>query len=253
MHSTDVLLDGLAFPEGPRWHEDRLFFSDMHAHRVVAVDAGGNDETIVEVPNQPSGLGWLPGGDLLVVSMVDRKVLRLAGGTLAVHADLADLAPANCNDMVVDARGRAYVGNFGFDMYAGEPWRKTNIIAVDPDGNAWVAADEMSFPNGPVITPDGRTLIVGESSAARLTAFDIADDGSLSNRRVWASLREIGATPDGICLDADGRDLGCLPGQQPVRPRRRRRRAARRGRDRPRHLCVRARRRRRPHPVHLHR
>ena len=202
MHSTDVLLDGLAFPEGPRWHEDRLFFSDMHAHRVVAVDAGGNDETIAEVPNQPSGLGWLPGGDLLVVSMVDRKVLRLSGGTLAVHADLADLAPANCNDMVVDARGRAYVGNFGFDMYAGEPWRKTNIIAVDSDGNAWVAADEMSFPNGPVITPDGRTLIVGESGAARLTAFDIADDGSLSNRRVWASLQEIGATPDGICLDA---------------------------------------------------
>jgi sugar lactone lactonase YvrE len=141
---------------------------------------------------------------MLVVSMVDRKVLRLEADGLVLHADLAALAPASCNDMVVDGRGRAYVGNFGFDIYAGEPWRKTNIIAVDPDGRAWVAAEEMSFPNGPVITPDNATLIVGESTAARLTAFDIGADGSLSNRRVWASLKDIGATPDGICLDAEG-------------------------------------------------
>jgi sugar lactone lactonase YvrE len=171
---------------------------------VVAVDDGGNAETVVEVPQQPSGLGWLPDGRMLVVSMVDRKVLRLDGDTLALHADLSTLAPANCNDMAVDGRGRAYVGNFGFDMYAGEPWRKTNIIAVDPDGRAWVAAEEMSFPNGPVVTPDNHTLIVGESTGARLTAFDIAADGSLSNRRVWASLRELGATPDGICRDSEG-------------------------------------------------
>jgi sugar lactone lactonase YvrE len=135
--------------------------------------------------------------------MVDRKVLRFRDGTLREHADLSTLAPANCNDMVVDGRDRAYVGNFGFDMYGGEPWRKTNLLAVEPDGRAWIAADELSFPNGAVITPDNRTLIVGESTAARLTAFDIADDGRLSNRRVWASLRDIGATPDGICLDAD--------------------------------------------------
>ena len=202
--ATDVLLDGLAFPEGPRWHDDRLWFSDMHAKRVVAVDEHGAAETIVEVANQPSGLGWLPGGDMLVVSMVDRRVLRFDGTTLAEHADLSALAPANCNDMVVDGSGRAYVGNFGFDMYGGEPWCKTNLIAVEPDGRAWVAAGEMSFPNGPVVTPDRRTLIVGESTGARLTAFDIAEDGTLSNRRVWASLKEIGATPDGICLDADG-------------------------------------------------
>jgi sugar lactone lactonase YvrE len=198
----DVLLDGLAFPEGPRWHDDRLYFSDMHGKRVVAVDMDGKTETIVDVPNQPSGLGWMPDGSMLVVSMVDRKVLRLADGELAEHADLSTLAPAHCNDMVVDRNGRAYVGNFGFDMYGGEPWRKTNLIAVDPDGTCWIAADELSFPNGPVITPDNDTLIVGESTAARLTAFDIAPDGRLSNRRVWASLREIGATPDGICLDA---------------------------------------------------
>jgi sugar lactone lactonase YvrE len=204
VRSTDVLLAGLAFPEGPRWHDDRLFFSDMHGHRVVAVEENGESETIAEVPNQPSGLGWLPDGRMLVVSMVDRKVLRLEADGLVLHADLAALAPANCNDMVVDGRGRAYVGNFGFDMYAGEPWRKTNIIAVDPDGRAWVAAEDMSFPNGPVVTPDNTTLIVGESTAARLTAFDIGEDGSLSNRRVWASLKEIGATPDGICLDAEG-------------------------------------------------
>jgi sugar lactone lactonase YvrE len=203
VRSTEVLLDGLAFPEGPRWHDGRLFFSDMHGQRVVAVDEHGESETIATVPNQPSGLGWLPDGRMLVVSMVDRQVLRLDDGALVLHADLAALAPSNCNDMVVGADGRAYVGNFGFDMYAGEPWRKTNLIAVEPDGRAWVAAEEMSFPNGPVITPNGRTLIVGESTAARLTAFDIGDDGTLSNRRVWASLKPIGATPDGICLDAE--------------------------------------------------
>ncbi|MGH8979375.1 MAG: SMP-30/gluconolactonase/LRE family protein [Acidimicrobiia bacterium] len=201
---TSVLLDGLAFPEGPRWHDDRLFFSDMHGRRVVAVDMSGTSETIVEVPNQPSGLGWLADGSMLVVSMVDRKVLRYSGGVLTEHADLSGLTPANCNDMVVDARGRAYVGNFGFDMYGGESWRKTNLVAVEPDGRAWFAADELSFPNGTVVTPDNRMLIVGESTAARLTAFDISDEGRLSNRREWASLRKIGATPDGICLDADG-------------------------------------------------
>jgi sugar lactone lactonase YvrE len=204
VRSTEVLVDGFAFPEGPRWHDGRLFFSDMHGRRVVAVDERGQAETIATVPNQPSGLGWLPDGRMLVVSMVDRRVLRLENGALVLHADLAALAPANCNDMVVDGRGRAYVGNFGFDMYGGEQWRKTNMVAVDPDGRAWVAAEDMSFPNGPVVTPDNSTLIVGESTAARLTAFDIADDGTLSNRRVWASLKPIGATPDGICLDAEG-------------------------------------------------
>jgi sugar lactone lactonase YvrE len=203
VRTPDVLAGGFAFPEGPRWHDDRLYFSDMHGKRVVAVAMDGTTETIVEVPAQPSGLGWLPDGSMLVVSMVDRKVLRLAGGTLTEHADLSALAPANCNDMVVDRHGRAYVGNFGFDMYGGESWRKTNLIGVEPDGRTWIAADELSFPNGTVVTPDNRTLVVGESTAARLTAFDLAEDGRLSNRRVWASLREIGATPDGICLDAE--------------------------------------------------
>src|SRR5262245_26946098 len=119
--TPEIVLDGLAFPEGPRWHDGRLWFSDQHDKRVVAMTVDGEPETIVEVPQQPSGLGWLPDGRMLVVSMLDRRVLRLeADGKLVLHADLRDLAPGTCNDMVVDGRGCAYVGNFGFDMYGGE-------------------------------------------------------------------------------------------------------------------------------------
>src|ERR1700722_10555211 len=118
--TTTILLDGLAFPEGPRWHDGRLFFSDQHDRRVWAMDPIGKAEMIVEVPHQPSGLGWLPDGRMLIVSMIDKKVLRLEGDELVEHADLSELAPGECNDMVVDTKGRAYVGNFGFDMYGGE-------------------------------------------------------------------------------------------------------------------------------------
>jgi sugar lactone lactonase YvrE len=200
--TTDIILDGLAFPEGPRWHDDRLWFSDQHDKRVVAMDVDGKSETIVEVPQQPSGLGWLPDGRMLVVSMLDKKVLRLEGGALTLHADLKALATGACNDMVVDVTGRAYVGNFGFDMYAGAKPANTCIMAVEPDGSARVAADGLAFPNGTVITPDGKTLIVGESMGARLAAFDVLPDGKLSNRREWAKVEN--ATPDGICLDAEG-------------------------------------------------
>jgi sugar lactone lactonase YvrE len=198
---TKVLLDGLAFGEGPRWHEGKLWFSDMHFHRVMTVDLDGNAETVVEVPGRPSGLGWLPDGRLLVVSMVDRRLLRLDPEGLAEVADLSGLASSNCNDMVVDSQGRAYVGNFGFDFQT-ESFSPAEIVMVEPDGRARVVADELAFPNGTVITPDGATLIVGETYAARLTAFDIAADGSLSGRRIWAQLEN--AVPDGICLDADG-------------------------------------------------
>lgn len=199
---SDVLLDGLAFPEGPRWHDDRLWFSDMHDLRVRTLDESGRSEVVVEVPGAPSGLGWLPDGRLLVVSMQDRRLLRLEPQGLVLHADLSGLASFHCNDMVTDARGRSYVGNFGFDLHAQAPPREAELVLVLPDGRARIAAKELRFPNGSVITPDGRTLIVGESTAARLTAFDIAEDGSLSNRRVWAQLE--GAVPDGICLDAEG-------------------------------------------------
>ena len=202
MPQPDVLLDNLYFPEGPRWHDGRLVFSDMHGHRVVALGLDGNAETVVEVPAAPSGLGWLPDGRLLVVSMEDRRLLRLDPGGLAEVADLSGIAPFHCNDMVVDAQGRAYVGNFGFDLHGGATPRPTVIALVLPSGETRIAADEMLFPNGSVITPDGRTLIVGESFAARLTAFDIEADGALRNRRVWATLDS--AVPDGICLDAEG-------------------------------------------------
>ena len=198
---TTVLLEGLVFPEGPRWRDGKLWFSDMHAHRVMTVDLSGNTETIVEVPGAPSGLGWLPDGRLLIVSMTDRRLLRLDPGGLTQVADLSKLATYHCNDMVVDAQGRAYAGNFGFDFLE-QPFTPAEIVLVTPQGDARVVADDMAFPNGTVITPDRRTLIVGESFAARLTAFDIEPDGSLSGRRLWAQLPR--GLPDGICLDADG-------------------------------------------------
>jgi sugar lactone lactonase YvrE len=202
-YESETLLDGLVFPEGPRWHGGRLYFSDMHDHRVVAVDERGRAETVVEIPGCSSGLGWLPDGRMLVVSMEDRRLLRLErDGRLVEVADLSRLAPFHCNDMVVDCRGRAYVGNFGFDLHGGAALQTTCLILVEPDGQARVVAEDLGFPNGAVITPDGRTLIVGESFGGQLTAFDIGDDGSLSGRRVFAKLD--GAIPDGICLDAEG-------------------------------------------------
>jgi sugar lactone lactonase YvrE len=199
---TDILLDGLTFPEGPRWHDGRLWFSDFYSHRVLAVDLTGKVETIVEVPQQPSGLGWLPDGSLLVVSMLDQKLMRFAGGALGDYADLSAHATGPCNDMVVDGRGRAYVGNFGFDRSKGEPERTTCLIRVDPDRSVSVAAEDLLFPNGTVITPDGKKLIVGETIGQALTIYDIAEDGSLANRGVFAAMPEM--FPDGICLDAEG-------------------------------------------------
>ncbi len=195
-------LDQLAFPESPRWHEGALWFSDFYTHSVRRVGMDGRVETVVEVPGQPSGLGWLPDGRLLVVSMSDRRLLRLDSNGLREVADLSHLAPFSCNDMVVDARGRAYIGNFGFDIAARQPPRPTVLILVTPDGCAKAVADDLHFPNGCVITPDGNTLIVAESYAARLTGFTIGSDRSLNERRIWAQLQ--GAAPDGICLDAQG-------------------------------------------------
>ncbi|HEX4891356.1 MAG TPA: SMP-30/gluconolactonase/LRE family protein [Alphaproteobacteria bacterium] len=203
MPNTKILMDGLCFPEGPRWHDGRLWFSDMHGPNVIALGLDGKSEIIATVENSPSGLGWLPDGRLLIVSMRDRKLLvRGADGKLSQHADLSKLASFDCNDMVVDAKGRAYVGNFGYDLHNRAPRKNAEIILVTPDGKAQVAATDIQFPNGTVITPDGKTLIVGESMGACLTAFDIAPDGSLSNRRLWAKME--GALPDGIALDAEG-------------------------------------------------
>jgi sugar lactone lactonase YvrE len=202
MRQFNVLVNNLCFGEGPRWHDGRLYFSDMHAHTVNALDPSGRVEVLAEVAESPSGLGWLPDGRMLIVSMHDRKLLRLEGKALKVHADLSSLASCHCNDMVVDANGRAYVGNFGYDFFTGQKEKAAELIMVDPSGSARVVASEMMFPNGSVIPPGGRTLIVGESMAHRLTEFDVGADGSLSNRRVWAELGD--SMPDGIALDAEG-------------------------------------------------
>jgi len=202
MNGMDVVVDGLTFPEAPRWRDGKLWFSDFYSHRVLTVDLAGKVETVADVPQRPSGLGWTPDGHLLVVSMLDRRLLIFDGVRSRVVADLSALATGPCNDMVVDAAGRAYVGNFGFDRHRGEPPRTTCIARVDPDGRVVRAADDLHFPNGTVITPDGKTLIVGETLAHRLTAFAIDATGELSNRRLFAQLD--GCFPDGICLDADG-------------------------------------------------
>ena len=206
--NTEVLIEGLTFTEGPRWHDGRLYFSDFFTHRVLAVDTKGNMETIVETPQQPSGLGWSPDGSMLIVSMNDQKLLSFSNGELSEVADLSQLATHFCNDMVVDKKGNAYVGNFGFDLHAGEPIKPTNLILVRPGEEPCEVVGNVFFPNGTVITPDDKTLIVGETFASCLTAFDINEDGTLANRRVWADLRSIeeGYTPvpDGICLDAEG-------------------------------------------------
>src|ERR1700731_4452408 len=203
MAATKLLLDGLMFPEGPRWHDGKLWFSDMHAHKVMTVDLNGRVETVCEVPAWPSGLGWLPDGRLLIVSMTDRKLLRLDTDGLKVHADIFKLASFHCNDMVVDGKGNAYVGNFGYDVLAHATPKDAEVVLVKPDGSARVAATGLQCPNGSVVTADGKTLIVGESMGHKMTAFDIQPDGSLANQRVWAELDE-SVVPDGCALDAEG-------------------------------------------------
>ena len=204
-----TLMDGLTFGEGPRWYEDKFYFSDFYSHKVYTLDLEGNYEVIVEVPNQPSGLGWMPDGTMLIVSMKDRKLLSFKDNALEERADLSGLAGFHCNDMVVDSKGNAYIGNFGFNTYEGEEVKSTNLILVRPGQEPCIAADDILFPNGTVITEDGKTLIVGETYAAKLTAFDVNDDATLSNRRVWADLTQSidngnVPVPDGMCLDAEG-------------------------------------------------
>lgn len=197
-----TLLDGLTFPEAPRWHQGRLWFSDFYNYRVVAVGLDGKAEVMATVEACPSGLGWMPDGTLLVVSMNDKRLLRQVNGKLETHADLAGIAGGPCNDMVVDAKGRAYVGNFGYERFQGADAKPAKLGLVQPDGAVSVVAEDMLFPNGSVITDDGKTLVVGETMGNRLTAFDIGADGGLSNRRIFAADRTL--FPDGICLDAEG-------------------------------------------------
>ncbi|PZO09951.1 MAG: gluconolactonase [Burkholderiales bacterium] len=213
-----VLVSGYTFLESPRWHDDRLWLSDFYTHQILRVDLQGRVDVVADVPGQPSGMGWLPDGRLLVVSMRERKVLRReTDGTLVTHADLSSVAGGHANDMVVDAQGRAFVGNFGFDLMGGGTPHTATLARVDPDGSVHAVAHDLHFPNGSMITPDGKTLIVGETMGNRISAFDMLPDGALGPRRDWASfgplpaLTDIGsvlgslkAAPDGATLDAEG-------------------------------------------------
>jgi sugar lactone lactonase YvrE len=213
-YTTTIRHTGLTFGEAPRWHDGRLWFSDFHRHGVFSL---GDDGERLEhgFDAQPSGLGWQPDGTLLVVSMIDHRVLAVApDGSVSTLADLSAHATFLSNDMVVSGDGSAYVGNFGYDIDAflaehgtrgvveppGPP--TTTIVALAPDGSVRQVVDDLSFPNGMVLTEDGATLIVAETTRLRLTAFAVSTDGTLSDRRVFAQLD--GVFPDGICLDADG-------------------------------------------------
>jgi sugar lactone lactonase YvrE len=212
-----TVLDGFHFLEGPRWHDERIWFSDFYLHHVYSAREDGSDlREEATVPTQPSGLGWLPDGRLLIVSMRDRRMLRREpDGTLVTHADLGAHATGHLNDVVVDRDGRAYVGNFGFDLMGGAPLETAALHRVDPDGTVTEVATDLWFPNGSVITPGG-TLMVNETFGNRITAFDIVD-GSLTNRRVWAqfgplpteraldrALPTLSVAGDGACVDAEG-------------------------------------------------
>ncbi len=202
MPEPQTLMTDISFGESPRWHDGRLWFSDWGTQEVIAVDPEGKSEVIVRVPSSPFCIDWLPDGRLLVVSARDRLLLRQgADGSLAPYAGLGGLSEHPWNDIVVDGRGNAYVGNIGFDFPGGE-FAPGTLALVTPDGAARQVADGLAFPNGMAVTPDNSTLIVAESYASRLTAFDMGADGGLSNRRVWADLGD--GVPDGICLDAEG-------------------------------------------------
>lgn len=217
MPKFETLASGLSFAECPRWYDGKLYFSDFYTHRVLSVTLDGAIETVVHVPGQPSGIGFLPDGRMLVVSMRDRKILRREfDSSLVEHADLSDLAPWHLNDMLVDSQGTAWVGNFGFDLMGGAKAVATHLIAVDLDGYARVAATGLGFPNGMALTPNGGTLIVAETLMNRISAFDVVS-GKLGERRTWAAfgdppvscdataiLEQVDCAPDGICLDAEG-------------------------------------------------
>jgi sugar lactone lactonase YvrE len=198
---TKVLLSGLEFPEGPRWRNEKLFFSDFIGRKVIAVDEKGKPEIITELQDSPSGLGFLNDGTMLIVSMTKRYLLRLDSEGLKIHADLSRFTEYNLNDSVTDSYGRTYIGNWG-NKSLKSPAEPTSIILVTKEGNARIIADNLIFPNGCIVTPDCKTFIVAETFANKLTAYDIEESGNLINRRTWAELKDF--TPDGICLDEEG-------------------------------------------------
>ncbi len=198
----DVIADGIVFGESPRWRAGKLWFSDWGAGRVLSIAPGDTPTVEAEVASFPMCIDFLPDGRLLVVSSADRQVLRREpDGSLVPHADLAPVSTKPWNDIVVDGQGNAYVNSIGFDFPGGE-YAPGILALVTPDGGVTTVATDLAFPNGMAITADDSTLIVAESYAEQLTAYDLADDGTLSGRRVWAATP--GDHPDGICIDATG-------------------------------------------------
>jgi sugar lactone lactonase YvrE len=214
----ELLLTDLAFPESPRWHDDRLWVADWGAHQVVAVDVTGRSEVVAEVASFPFSIDWLPDGRLLAVSARDRRLLvREQTGALVVHIELTDLSERPWNEIVVDGRGNIYLNNIGFDFPGGD-FAPGMIALVKPDGSARQVAGGVAFPNGMVVAPDNKTLVLAESYSNALTAFTIAEEGTLSRRRVWADLGQ--GVPDGICMDSEGAIwYADVPNQRCVRVR----------------------------------
>ncbi len=200
MNEVRVLLTGRGLVEAPRWHGDRLYFSDWSAGEVIAVDLAGDSEIVARVESYPLCTAWLPDGPMVIVSsQAGRMLRRESDGSLRTYAELGK---AGWNDIVVDGRGNAYVNAIGFDMMAGEEFKPGFVVLVTADGSVRRVAEDIAFPNGMAVTQDNATLIVADSYRHNLVAFDIGVDGGLSNRRVWADLGE--GTPDGICVDAQG-------------------------------------------------
>ncbi len=197
-----TLAEGLMFPEAPRWHKGELWFTDQHAQRVMCMQPDGSLNEVISTPDLPGGLGWLDDGTPLVVLMTQRRICKIVNHQLEHYADLSQLASFHCNDMLVDKQGRAWVGNFGYNLHAGDKIKPAEIILMPANGSPRIAARDVTFPNGMAITADGSTLIVAETFASCITAFDISADGELNNQRVWANLN--GAYPDGLCLNPDG-------------------------------------------------
>jgi sugar lactone lactonase YvrE len=229
-YSTYVVVSGLVFPESPRWHQGRFWFTDQFTGRIMTLTLDGVLDTLATLPDHAGGLGWLPDGTTLVVGMTERRLRRFRTGSdpfldanviddneigakqgsdpffadpfFEPYANLTGLAGFHCNDLLVDPQGGAYVGNFGYDILGGAPTVSTKLIRVDPDGHSRAVGGPLVFPNGMALSPDGATLIVAETFARRLSSFYVSPDGELSDHRTWAELRT--ATPDGICLDAEG-------------------------------------------------
>ncbi|MBW0102656.1 SMP-30/gluconolactonase/LRE family protein [Pseudonocardia sp. KRD291] len=202
LHTLTEFASGHRFLEGLRWHDGALWASDFFSRKVLTFAPDGDATTVAEIPGAPSGLGFLPDGTALVVSQADATVLRIGpGGALDTYAELGDIAGGPGNDMLVTAAGHAYVGNFGFTIGTDDP-RPTALAHIDPRGAVSRVEGQVLFPNGMALTPDG-VLLLAETFLHRITAFDVAADGSLSNQRVWAQLAE-SFMPDGIALDADG-------------------------------------------------